>query len=68
MKNPVARPQGIKFEITKYTDIRHSYESRNPEKKAGFRIKCGMTENKKPRWQQIRENLVVRRFLPDVAV
>ena len=44
MKNPAARPQGIKFEIRKYTDIRHSCESRNPEKKTGFRITCGMTE------------------------
>jgi len=52
MKNPVARPQGIKFEIREYTDICHSCESRNPEKKTGFRIprlktsragKCGMT-------------------------
>ena len=44
MKSTAARPQGIKFEIRKYTDIRHSCESRNPEKKTGFRIKCGMTE------------------------
>ena len=48
MKNPAARPQGIKFEIRKYTDIRHSCESRNPEKKTGFRITCGMTEIQKP--------------------
>ena len=48
MKNPAARPQGIKFEIRKYTDIRHSCQSRNPEKKTGFRITCGMTEIQYP--------------------
>jgi len=25
MKNPVARPQGVKFEIRKYTDIRYFF-------------------------------------------
>jgi hypothetical protein len=55
MNNPAARPQGIKklvntlyFVIPAPYQVRDKLQQESREKGTGFRIKCGMTEIRKP--------------------